>query len=354
MQMGRTMKHFDYSFIKREYFPTSITNYIAIIERNRGKIFISEESYPELFSELEKIARVDSVKGSNAIEGIVTTDERIKSIVSGKSTPSNHTEKEIAGYRDALNLIHEHYENISIDEDTIKEIHALMMGPSMTEDAGEYKKDDNIISEEHTDGSRSVTFAPPPATETAELMEQLIIAFKEAQQDSNINNLILIPCFIVDYLCIHPFLDGNGRISRLLTLLLFYKNGYTAGRYISFEKKINNSRQAYYAALRKCSDMWYDETPDYIPFIEFTLKMLSECYEDVGMRYEIQSTSKLTKSERIRQYLLNSIVPLSKRDLCEVLPDISQTTIELELAKMQKDGLLQKLGRGRSTRYLKK
>lgn len=354
MHKGDYMKRFDYSFLKTEYLPANIVNYIATIERMRGTILTSENNYPQLYNELEKQARINSVKGSNAIEGIFTSDERIRSIVTGQTSPLTHSEKEIAGYRDALALIHEHHFNISFTEDTIKELHAIMMAPSMTEHAGEYKQDNNIISEEHSDGSRSVVFAPPPADETPELMNQLLLAYQIANQDPFINKLLLIPCFILDYLCIHPFLDGNGRTSRLLTLLLFYKNEYSAVRYISFEEKINEDRDAYYNSIRKCSEYWYKDSPEYMPFIEYTLEKLCECYVDISKRFESLEGKKLNKSERIRSALLKSNIPKSKKDLIEELPDISPTTIEAELTKLQKLGLIEKLGQGRSTKYIAK
>lgn len=347
-------KKFDYSFLKREYIPANIVNYIAFIERERGLTVNTEQNYPKAFEELERQAKINSIKGSNAIEGIYTSDERIRSISTGQTVPLSHSEQEISGYRDALNLIHENYIDIPINEESIKFLHATMLAPSMSEQAGDYKKDDNIVSEERSDGSRIVVFTPPTATETPELMEQLLLAYKEANQDPAINKLLLIPCFILDYLCIHPFLDGNGRISRLLTLLLFYKNGYSAGKYISFEEKINTDKNEYYEALRKCSEFWYEDSPEYFPFIEYTLKKLSECYADITRRFDAIGSSKLKKSERIKYAILNSTIPKSKKNLIEELPDISPTTIEAELTKLQKEDLIIKIGKGRSTKYISK
>lgn len=345
-------KKFDYSFLKGEYLPASIINYIATIERSRGLTVSTEMNYPQVYAELEKQAKINSVKGSNAIEGIYTSDERIRSIVSGITMPLDHSEQEISGYRDALTLVHENHLDIPVSEDSIKKLHAIMLVPSLTEHAEDYKTDDNIISEEHSDGSRSVVFSPPSVEDTPELMHQLLLAYKEANQDPGINKLLLIPCFVLDYLCIHPFLDGNGRTSRLLTLLLFYKNGYSAGKYISFEEKINQDRNAYYDAIRKCSEFWYDDEPEYIPFIEYTLKKLAECYADIASRFDSVGNTKLKKSERIKLAITKSIVPKSKQDLIRELPDISQTTIEAELTKLQKQGIIMKIGQGRATKYI--
>ncbi len=346
-------KTFNYSFLKHDYLPSSIVNYVGIIERYRANSKLDQNNYPVAFKELEKISKINSVTSSNAIEGIYSTKERISLIVKRISTPLSHSEQEIAGYRDALDIVHEHYGEVPITEDAIKELHSILMAPSLTAGAGEYKTDDNIVAEEHADGTRTVVFNPPSAEDTPELMKQLLFAFREANQDSSINKLLLIPCFVLDYLCIHPFTDGNGRISRLLTLLLMYKNDYCIGKYISIEQKIQDSVDEYYASIKKCSDVWYQERPDYVPFIEYLLKVISESYIDLEKRFNSKGLSKLSKADRIRRTVLESMISVSKADICERNPDISPTTIEAELTKMVKEDIIKKIGKGRSTRYIK-
>lgn len=234
------MRVFDYSFLNNGLLPASLVNLTASIASLKTMAGVRKDEYTKIFTELEAIAKVQSVKGSNAIEGIVTSDERINAIVNQNSAPLNHNEAEIAGYRDALNTIHLHYANLDFRQSDILRLHEMMMSHAGYEYGGQYKTDDNVILEVDAQGQRRVRFRPTPAAETPQAMEQLELAYLEARSDANINQLLLIPCVILDFLCIHPFRDGNGRMSRLLSLLLLYKNGYDAGKYVSFEEQINN------------------------------------------------------------------------------------------------------------------
>ena len=244
----------------------------------RSSAAVRKEQFGKAFSEMEEAARIRSVRSSNAIEGIVTSDRRIKEIVSGDSAPLTHDELEIAGYRDALNTIHTGYGNMDFRVPDILELHRILMSPSGAEDAGRFKDRDNVIVEIDGAGRRSVRFRPTPAAETAEAMEQLELAYQAACCESGINGLLLIPCVILDFLCIHPFRDGNGRISRLLSLLLLYKNGFDAGKYVSFEEQIDRRKDFYYEALRRSSAGWAEGENDYSPFMENFLNTLFSCY----------------------------------------------------------------------------
>ena len=226
------MRKFDYSFLDNGLLPANLINLTGVIYSLKTGAEIRRDEYERIFTELEKIAKVQSVKSSNAIEGIVTSDERIKEIVNQSSKPLNHNELEIAGYRDALNQIHLNFENIEFNENTILRLHEIMMSYSAYEYAGKYKMDDNLIIEEDKEGNRKIRYKPVSAKETSKAMEQLVLAYMDASNNSNINQLLLIPCVILDFLCIHPFKDENGRVSRLLSLLLLYKNGFDAGKYV--------------------------------------------------------------------------------------------------------------------------
>ena len=346
------MRTIDYTFLKEDYLPPSLLIYSSRIESSTGSCRLSIRQYPQLFDELRRIARIQSVKGSNAIEGIVTTDDRIRSIVAGDTSPANHSEEEIAGYRDALDLIHNR-QQLPFDEYTIKGLHSLMMQLAGSAEAGEYKSEDNYISEVRADGSRTIRFRPVAADETDYMMEQLILAYDSASKDPKISRLLLIPCVIMDFLCIHPFTDGNGRISRLLSLLLLYKNGYEVCRYISLEQRINDTRAEYYEALRKSSEKWHEKKNDYMPFAEYFLKTLSGCYDELDSRASIVEGHKLTKAERIERTVVSSLVPISKKEICERLPDVSPTTVEAVLAKLLRNGIISKEGRGRATKYIR-
>lgn len=347
------MRKFDYSFLDNGLIPANLVNLTGVIYSLKTGAEIRKDEYEKIFTELEKIAKVQSVKSSNAIEGIVTSDERIEKIVNQSSEPLNHNELEIAGYRDALNKIHLHYEDIEFSESTILKLHEIMMHYSGYEFAGKYKNDDNLIIEENKEGERKVRFTPISAKETPKAMEQLILAYMEAKNNSNINQLLLIPCIILDFLCIHPFKDGNGRMSRLLSLLLLYKSGFDAGKYISFEEQINNSKGYYYEALKQSSISWNINENSYIPFIQNFLSTLYMCYKELDKRFNVVNSNKITKKARIEQTVLNSLAAISKAEICSILPDVSPTTVEAVLGAMVREGKIQIVGSGKNTKYIK-
>ena len=298
--------------------------------------------------------QIQSVKSSNEIEGIVTTDERIVQIVQQNSAPLNHNEEEILGYRDALNIIHTGHQNIQFNENTVLSLHRTMLSATDYNFGGQYKTDDNVILEIDSQGNKKIRFAPVPAEKTKTAMEQLFLAFIEANSNSNINTLLLIPCVILDFLCIHPFRDGNGRMSRLLSLLLLYKNGFDVGKYISFEEQINKNKGWYYQALKESSENWHESTNNYFPFMQNFLSTLYECYQELDKRFAVVNSNKITKTSRIESAVLNSLLPISKAEICKLLPDISPTTVEAVLGKMVKSGIITTIGNGRSTKYIRK
>lgn len=346
------MHRFDYNFLDNGLLSTRILNLTSTISALRALANVRKEKNIQVYTQLESIARVQSVKNSNAIEGIITTDARIKEIVEGGSAPLNHNEMEIAGYRDALDEIHRHHEELSIREETILHMHQMMMNIAGYRYGGQYKTEDNLIMEVDAAGKRSVRFRPVEAKDTKEAMEQLILAYMEARSNPNINQLLLIPCVILDFLCIHPFDDGNGRVSRLLSLLLLYKNEYDICKYVSFEEQINHSKDYYYQALYESSQKWHESENDYVPFMENFLLTLYRCYKELDQRFSVINGKKLKKNERIEQTVLNSVLPISKMEICEILPDVSVTTIEAVLGKLVKNGKVQKLGQSRNTKYV--
>lgn len=347
------MRKFDYSFLDNGLLPANLINLTSIIYSLKTGAEIRKDEYEKIFTELEKIAKVQSVKSSNAIEGIITSDERIKQIVNQSSEPLNHNEQEIAGYRDALNQIHLHYRDIDFSENTILKLHETMMSYGGYEYGGRYKIDDNLIIEEDKDGNRKVRFKPISAKDTPKAMEQLVLAYIDASNNSNINQLLLIPCVILDFLCIHPFKDGNGRMSRLLSLLLLYKNGFDAGKYVSFEEQINNNKGYYYETLKQSSTSWDANENTYIPFIQNFLSTLYMCYKELDKRFNVVNSNKITKRARVEATVLNSLTPISKTEICSVLPDVSPTTVEAVLGAMVRDGRIQIIGNGRNTKYIR-
>ena len=346
------MRKFDYSFLKKG-IPGNIVGLTDIIADLKSKEEFRKLQYKDTFESLQKKAMIESVKGSNAIEGIVTTDSRIRDIVAG-AAPITHDELEISGYKDALKLVHTEYSSLEIEEDTICMFHKMIEEHTSTSEAGIYKKNNNIIMEYNSDGTRRVRFKPVNARETKAAMEQLMLAFYEARQDSEIAPLLLIPCFIVDFLCIHPFTDGNGRVSRLLTVLLLYSFGYDIVRYISFEGQVNKYKESYYAALEQSSVSWHEESNDYVPFIVNFLQILYRCFKDLDESFMEISLKKAKKSERVESILMSAIVPVSKQDIAEKVPDISIKTIEFVLGKMVKENKVTKIGSYKDARYMRK
>ena len=347
------MRRFDYSFLNNGLLPANLVNLTSSIASLKTMAGVRKEEYAKVFTELEAVAKIQSIKSSNAIEGIVTSDERIAAIVNQNSAPLNHNEAEIAGYRDALNAIHTDHTHMDFRQRDILRLHEMLMAIAGYEYGGQYKTDDNVILEVDANGNRKVRFRPTPADETAEAMEQLELAYMDARDDANINQLLLIPCVILDFLCIHPFRDGNGRMSRLLSLLLLYKNGYDAGKYVSFEEQINKYKAFYYEALKQSSDGWADNQNTYFPFIENFLSTLYMCYKELDKRFAVVHGKKITKKARIEATVLNSLTPLSKAEICQILPDVSPTTVEAVLGAMVKDGSIKRIGSARASRYIK-
>ena len=346
------MHIFDYSFLDDGLLPAEIVNLTSTIAAFNAISGTRKENNKSIYTEMEKIARVQSVKGSNAIEGIITTDARIKEIVDGNSAPLNHSEREIAGYRDALDEIHTSHAQMSISENMILHIHEVMTGIAGYELSGKYKEEDNLILEIDESGRRKVRFTPVAAAETKDAMEQLIFAYMEARDNPNVNKLLLIPCVVLDFLCIHPFGDGNGRVSRLLALLLLYKSGYDVGKYVSFEEQINESKDYYYSALRESSEGWHSNENSYFEFMKNFLSTLYKCYKELDKRFSTVNGKRLSKTERIEQTVLNSVLPVSKSEICDILQDVSSTTVESVLGKMVKTGSIIKLGQARATKYV--
>ena len=347
------MRKFDYSFLNNGLLPANLVNLTSNITALKTMAGMRREEYTKIFTELEAVAKIQSIKSSNAIEGIVTSDERIAAIVNQNSAPLNHNEAEIAGYRDALNEIHSGYEHIDFRQRDILRLHEVMMGFTGYEYGGKYKTDDNVILEIDADGNRRVRFRPTPASETPEAMEQLEFAYFDARCDANINQLLLIPCVILDFLCIHPFRDGNGRMSRLLSLLLLYKSGFDAGKYVSFEEQINNYKAYYYEALRQSSAGWDTNENSYFPFVENFLSTLYMCYKELDKRFAVVNGKKVTKKARIEATVLSSLTPISKAEICKILPDVSPTTVEAVLGEMVRAGAVKRIGAGRASRYIK-
>ena len=346
------MRTLNYKETYRKLLTPEIVSYLAQIHEQKGQQNLFIEAHKDALTELLEIAKIQSTEASNRIEGIITTDDRLKKIVRNKTAPRNRNEREIAGYRDVLATIHENYDFIPVRPNMILQLHRDLYKFNNPGFGGNYKNSDNIIAEEQPDGTQLVRFQPVPAWETPEAIETLCNTFNDAINDSDMDPLLLMPIFILDFLCIHPFNDGNGRMSRLLTLLILYRSGYIVGKYISLEKLIADHKESYYDALQDSDAGWHEEENDYLPFARYMLGVIIAAYKDFSDRVEILITKGLSKPERVREILRNSIRKLTKAEIMAQCPDIGGRTVERALASLQESGEIIKIGGGRYTSYI--
>lgn len=328
-----------------------IVSYLAQIHEMKGQQNLFVEAQKDALAELLEIAKIQSTEASNRIEGIITTDDRLKKIVMNKTTPKGRSEREIAGYRDVLNTVHENYDYIPVRPGMILQLHRDLYKFSNSAIGGSFKNSDNIIAEELPDGTKRVRFQPVPAWETTEAMDALCNALQEASTDPELDPLLLMPMFILDFLCIHPFNDGNGRMSRLLTLLLLYRSGYFVGKYISIERLIADSKETYYEVLQESSTGWHEGENDYLPFVRYMLGVVIAAYREFASRVDILITRGLSKPDRVREIIRSTTGKITKTQIMRQCPDISQKTVERALAEMLKNGEIIKISGGRYTSY---
>ena len=352
LKWSNYMRTLNYKETYRKLLTPEIVSYLAQIHEQKGQQNLFIEAHKDALTELLEIAKIQSTEASNRIEGIITTDDRLKKIVRNKTTPRNRNEREIAGYRDVLATIHENYDFIPVRPNMILQLHRDLYKFNNPGFGGNYKNSDNIIAEEQPDGTQLVRFQPVPAWETPEAIETLCNTFNDAINDPDMDPLLLMPIFILDFLCIHPFNDGNGRMSRLLTLLILYRSGYIVGKYISLEKLIADHKESYYDALQDSDAGWHEEENDYLPFARYMLGVIIAAYKDFSDRVEILITKGLSKPERVREILRNSIRKLTKAEIMAQCPDIGGRTVERALASLQESGEIIKIGGGRYTSYI--
>jgi Fic family protein len=345
------MKVFDYKGIPQTLLTPEIVAMLSSIHEHKGKQELYIEAHADVLTTLMEIAKIQSTGASNAIEGIHATDKRLEELVRDKSAPRNRTEQEIAGYRDVLATIHDSYDYIYPRPNIILQLHKQLYSFSKSAIGGAYKNSDNFIAEADAQGNQTVRFQPVPAFLTASAMDGLCTAFIESLEKSEYDPLLLIPMFVLDFLCIHPFNDGNGRMSRLLTLLLFYRAGYIVGKYVSVEKLIEGSKDTYYEALQDSSNGWHENKNGYAPFVRYYLGVMEKSYNEFEERVEYLSDKGLSKPDRIKAFIDRKIGKVSKKEILEACPDISKVTVERALAALVKSGRLVKIGGGRSTAY---
>ena len=343
------MRNYNYRDKWQKLLTPEIVKKLTLISEYKGEQRLFIEAHKDELKELVEIAKIQSTEASNRIEGIFTADDRLKNLVQEKTTPRNRDESEIAGYRDVLNTIHENYDYIPINANYFLQLHRDLYKFVGNVDGGVFKTGDNIIQEEDDKGNKKIRFRPVPAWETAESVDALCEAFRDAKGE--VDPLILNAMFILDFLCIHPFNDGNGRMSRLLTLLLLYQSDYIVGKYISIEKIIEESKETYYEVLQDSSLNWHENENDYKPFVNYMLGVIVNAYKEFESRVELVTNPNLSKSDRIRKIIKNHIGTITKSELLEMNPDISDTTVQRTLAELLKKNEIMKIGGGRYTKY---
>lgn len=346
------MRVYDYNKKWRQLLTPEIVTMLSQIHEFKGEQNLFIEAKSDALTQLVEIAKIQSTDASNKIEGIYTSDERLKNLVLNKTMPRTRGEQEIAGYRDVLATIHDSYEFIPVRPSIILQLHRDLYKFSGKSIGGAYKNSDNIIAEEDAEGNRFVRFQPLPAWETPEAIEQICNAFNDVMSRGEADPLLIIPMFILDFLCIHPFNDGNGRMSRLLTLLLLYKAGYIVGKYISIEKVIETSKDTYYEALQSSSQDWHEEKNDYAHFVRYMLGVILSAYREFSERVKVLTTSGMSKPDRIREIIKDTLGKITKTEIMHKCPDISQVTIQRTLNELVKNGNIIKIGGGRYTSYV--
>ena len=347
------MRDFDYIVSPAKLLIPEIVQMVSSIHEHKGKQELFLEANVDELKTLLEVALIQSTGASNRIEGIFTSDKRLEELVSQKAEPRNRSEQEIAGYREVLSTIHEGYEYITPRPNIILQLHRDLYSYSQGAAGGSYKNSDNVIAETDAEGHQKARFIPVPAFQTAEAMEELCARFLEAWEADRIDKLVLIPMFILDFLCIHPFNDGNGRMSRLLTLLLFYKAGYIVGKYVSMEMLIEKTKETYYEALQASSTGWHEGENSYEPFVKYYLGIMLKAYNEFESRVEHLKHRSLSKPDRIKAVIDNKVGKITKKEIMELCPDISRVTVERTLTDLVKSGYVAKVGAGPSTGYVR-
>lgn len=349
---GKGMRDFHYSAIRNQKWDSEILGLIAAIYKEAGKQELYLKQRPEELEKLVEIAKIQSTEASNAIEGIVTTSTRIRQLVEEKTTPKNRDEQEIAGYRDVLSIIHESFDAIPLTRNYILQLHKILYSHMYNPMAGQTKNVQNYISATYPDGHTEILFTPLAPFETPEALDRICEEYNKVIGNMELEPLIAIPVFIHDFLCIHPFNDGNGRMSRLLTTLLLYRSGFYVGKYISLEAKIAKSKDLYYDALLRAQHGWQEGTEDAVPFIKYLLGTILAAYKDFEDRFAIVE-EKLPATQMVRKASQNKIGRFTKQDIRELCPSLSLSSVEGALRKMVANGELKREGAGKSTCYIR-
>lgn len=347
------MRTFHYESLKDCQWDSEILGLVAQIHEFKGRQELYLKQKPAVLDKLVEIAKIQSTEASNKIEGIVTTATRVQQLCKEKTTPKNRDEEEIMGYRDVLNTIHESYEYIPLRASYILQLHRDLYQYSQKSIGGRFKNTQNVIAETKADGTQFVRFLPLGPSETPEAIDRICESFNRVIDSCVVDPLVLIPVFINDFLCIHPFNDGNGRMSRLLTTLLLYRCGYVVGRYISIESKIEKTKSTYYDVLEECGIGWHENKNDPTPFVKYILGIILAAYRDFENRVDIFG-EKLPVAEQVKNAIHQKIGKFTRSEIEELVPSASKASIGNVLKQLTDEGYIDRFGKGKSTFYAKR
>ena len=345
------MRTFDYREKWKKLLTPEIVSYLTQIHEFKGEQKWLLETKSDILTRLADRAKTQSTGASNKLAGVDTSDVRLKALVRDTTRPRTHNEREIAGYRDVLNAIHENYEYLPTKLPIILQLHRDLYKFESGEAGGEYRTSDSIIEKINLEGNIILQFQPAEAVEIPEAMDVLCQAFADAIAERQAEPLLLIPMFILDFLCIHPFHTGTGRMSQLLTLLLLNRAGYFVGKYISMEQLIKESKDDYYNCLQRSAAQWHGNKTDYEPFVKYMLEIIAKAYCDLKEQVKLLTTEGLSKTDRVREIIHLTNGTITKAEILEKCPDISQVTVQRALADLVDSGKVLKIGGGRYTKY---
>jgi len=346
------MKSFTKEYLDSLRFIPETLSSLIVIGEYKGKEELYSKQSPDALEKLLESAIIQSTESSSRIEGITAPHKRVQLIVKANATPRNRSEQEIAGYRDVLNLIHQSHEDIPLSENVVLQFHSMLYRYT-TVKSGFWKKMDNEIVDIRPDGAKTLRFKPVSARDTPSYMKQLISSYNNNLEKKSFDPLIMVPLFVIDFLCIHPFSDGNGRIARLLTLLLLYQAGYRVGKYISLERIIEESKDSYYDTLFLSSKGWHEGKHDISPWLDYFYGTLIAAYKEFESRVG-SFKGKGSKTEQVQSAIESFVKPFSINDIEKVCPNVSRDMIRKILRELRDAGLVKPTSMGRGAEWVKK
>lgn len=346
------MKSFSPAYLDRLVVPQRIITMIRKLGEYKGKQELYKKQAPEMLENLRQVALIESTESSNRIEGVVAEHKRLRAIVEEKVKPANRSEAEIAGYRDVLNTIHQSHEHVPFTERVVLQLHRDLMKYAGVH-GGVWKATQNEITETLPSGKKRLRFLPVAPHLTEEAMRTLHGRYVDVERAAEFDPLLLIPFYVLDFLCIHPFLDGNGRMARLLALLLLYHHGYEVGRYISLERIIEQTKESYYDTLYVSSQSWHEGKHDVWPWTEYFLSTILAAYGEFESRFGKISKGRGSKTDTVKNAIEGFVADFSLTDIEKACPLVSRDMIRRVLFDLKKEGQVVCLGRGPAARWRK-